>query len=84
MFFSFSQLVGSSSQSRKIGFYFIGDNRWWLRGSLHVGVTVDSLTLSFSGGKRRACLAEETHGADLEAEPLVGFPKVIQHYVNDG
>lgn len=31
-----------------------------------------------------ARLAEETDGADLEAKPLVGFPKVIQHDVDDG
>lgn len=31
-----------------------------------------------------ACLAEETDGADLKAKPLVGFPKVTQHDVNDG
>lgn len=30
------------------------------------------------------CLAEETDGADLEAEPLVGIPKVVQHDVDDG
>lgn len=31
-----------------------------------------------------ACLTQETHGTDLEAEPLVGFPKVIEHDVDDG
>lgn len=31
-----------------------------------------------------ARLTEEADGADLKAEPLVGFPKVIQHDINDG
>lgn len=35
-------------------------------------------------GGTGACLAEETHGADLEAKPLVGSPKVIKHDVDDG
>jgi len=34
------------------------------------------------GGLAR--LAEEADGADLEAEPLVGVPEVIQHDVDDG
>lgn len=29
------------------------------------------------------CLTEEADGADLKAEPLIGFPKVIQHDVDD-
>lgn len=37
-----------------------------------------------SARKKGACLAEETHGADLEAKPLVGVAKVIQHDVDDG
>lgn len=52
-------------------------------GTQHVGVNIDPLTLSFSGGAG-ACLTEEADGADLKAEPLVGFPKVIQHDIDDG
>ena len=51
--------------------------------SQHVGVNIYPLTLSFSGGGG-ARLAEETDRADLEAKPLVGVPKVIQHDVNYG
>lgn len=49
----------------------------------HVDVNIYPHILSFRGGPG-ASLAEETDGADLEAEPLVGLPKVVQHDVDDG
>lgn len=42
------------------------------------------LTLSCSGEGGRVSLTQEAHGADLEAESLVGVPEVVEHDVDDG
>lgn len=62
----------------RFGFYFclseerLVTSRW----------IVVVLTLSCSLG--RVSLTQEAHGADLEAESLVGLPEVVEHDVDDG